>query len=93
MTKKELLEKAIETVADRGTSYGTPLENFSQIALLWSTILKCPVTPHQVALCNIAIKMARLLRTPDHVDSVVDIAGYAACLAEVQEPLHLKEKM
>ena len=29
------------------------------------------------------IKMARLINTPDHRDSQVDLAGYAAILSEV----------
>ena len=85
MTKAELLDKAKETVKDRGANYGTPLENFSEIATMFAQILKCPVTPGQVAACMIAVKMCRLARTPNHMDSIVDIAGYAACWAEVAE--------
>jgi len=28
--------------------------------------------------------MARLVHTPNHDDSIIDVAGYAACLKEVQ---------
>ena len=31
----------------------------------------------------IAFKLARLIPTPDYRDGYVDIAGYAACTAEV----------
>lgn len=41
--------------------------------------------PHDVAIMNMLIKVARLAKNPQHHDSVVDIAGYAACLADVQE--------
>ena len=41
------------------------------------------VTPAQVALCLIDLKLARLTRDPSHLDSIVDVAGYAACLREV----------
>jgi hypothetical protein len=41
------------------------------------------VTPAQVALCLIDLKLARLARDPRHVDSILDVAGYAAVLAEV----------
>ena len=37
----------------------------------------------QVALCLIDLKLARLAHQPDHLDSMVDIAGYAAVLREV----------
>jgi hypothetical protein len=35
------------------------------------------------ALCLIDLKLARLTRDPSHLDSIVDVAGYAACLREV----------
>ena len=38
-----------------------------------------------VAVMMILIKAARLAESPDHHDSAVDIAGYAACLAMVQK--------
>ena len=85
MKKAELLDKAKDTVKDREESYGTPLENFHEIATMWRAILKVPITPGQVAACMIAVKMCRLARTPNHLDSIVDIAGYAACWAEIAE--------
>lgn len=35
----------------------------------------------------IQVKIARLLNTPDHLDSVVDIAGYANTYALILERL------
>jgi hypothetical protein len=46
-------------------------------------LLGVAVTPAQVALCLIDLKLARLTRDPSHLDSVVDVAGYAAILSEV----------
>ena len=92
MTKAELLDKAKDTVKDRGASYGTPLENFSEIAMMWRQILKAPVTPSQVAACMVAVKLCRLARTPGHMDSIIDIAGYAACWAEVAEASQTKSE-
>ena len=42
------------------------------------------VTATQVGLCLIDLKLARLVGDPKHLDSLLDIAGYAACLAEVR---------
>jgi hypothetical protein len=41
------------------------------------------VTPAQVVLCLIDLKLARLAHDPAHWDSLRDIAGYAAVLREV----------
>jgi hypothetical protein len=57
--------------------------NFTAIAARWSLVLGISVTPAQVALCLIDLKLARLTRDPSHLDSIVDVVGYAACLREV----------
>jgi len=53
------------------------------IAARWSITLGHPVTPAQVALCMIDLKLARLAYDPRHLDSLRDVAGYAAVLCEV----------
>ena len=77
MNKFELLQKTAEVIKERGESYGSIVENHTRIAKMWSVILDKYVTTEQVALCMIAVKQARLMETPDHVDSVQDILGYA----------------
>lgn len=80
-----MLEHAAEIIKDRGKRYGPIKQNHERIAALWSVLLGHPVTPVQVAMCMIGVKMARLMESPEHADSAVDIAGYAACLRECQE--------
>ena len=66
--------------AVRGERYGHPAENFARIASLWEPILGVEVSPQQVGLAMIAVKLARLIETPDDEDSIRDLAGYAATL-------------
>ena len=80
-----MLLDAFTTIAERGRDYGPILKNHERIAALWSTLLDHPVTPVQVAMCMTALKLSRLMETPDHADSAVDIAGYAACIRECQK--------
>jgi class 3 adenylate cyclase len=70
-------------VTRRRREYGEPVELFDRIARRWSLTLGTKVSPAQVALCLIDLKLARLARDPRHLDSVVDVAGYAAVLREV----------
>lgn len=65
----------------RSDDYGDPDVNHQRIADLWSGILQKPIQPHEVYLCMIAVKMSRVMQSPRHRDSWLDIAGYAA-LAE-----------
>ena len=61
---------------DRNTTYGHPLDDFSRTAQMWSALLGTPVTPEQVGLCMIAVKLSRECHLPKR-DNLVDIAGYA----------------
>ncbi len=83
MNATMLLQHAVGVVEQRERIYGSPEALFAQIAARWSLVLGITVTPAQVALCLIDLKLARLTRDPSHLDSIVDVAGYAACLREV----------
>ena len=78
-----LLEQATRTLAERGESYGSPHPLFENVAKRWSLTLGIEVTAAQVVLCLIELKLARLNSTSKHHDSIVDIAGYAAILNEI----------
>jgi len=83
MNGEMLLKHAAGVIADRHRRYGEPETLFDQVAKRWSLVLGHAVTPTQVALCLIDLKLARLSLDPSHLDSIVDVAGYAACLREV----------
>jgi len=78
-----LAEAAKIVSQDRNSAYGEPEDNFGRIAALWSAWLGIQITNVDVAALLLLVKVARLQATPNHVDSWVDIAGYAACGAEV----------
>ena len=85
MNKIDALAAAIHAVEARGESYGDVRQNHQRIAALWSVVLGQDVTPEQVALCMTCLKVARLIETPAHEDSWIDIAGYGACGAEIAD--------
>lgn len=88
----DLLSIAAATITGaRQSDYGDKRQNFSQIAMIWQGILAPKIqpgqhiTPEDVALCMMGVKMARLSKSPDHIDSQVDIAGYAGCFNQLQQ--------
>ena len=84
MNRSECLDKAKEIVnGARQENYGKPERNFNQIALYWSIYLDHDVSATDVALMMVLMKLARLQNKPDHEDSWIDIAGYAANGAEI----------
>ena len=48
-------------------------------------MLNINVSVSQVYLCLLLLKVARLVVTPHHKDSRIDIAGYASLGGEVDE--------
>jgi hypothetical protein len=92
MNKNELLDACKVALNSRGQHYGKVLENHNRIAKIWSIILGSDVTEEQVALMMVGLKVARLIETPDHQDSILDIAGYAAVMSECVEEKKTKTK-
>ncbi|MGE0716347.1 MAG: DUF6378 domain-containing protein [Alphaproteobacteria bacterium] len=95
MDRKETLDAAAACVLkDRTGTYGAPEDNFRETAELWTPLFRRLVElaggnpksvrlePWMVAWMMGQLKAARLLCTPAHADSWVDVAGYAACGAE-----------
>ena len=83
MTSWSILGHTAKVLEERRDDYGEAADQFSAIAARWSITLGISVTPAQVALCMIDLKLARLTYDPRHIDSVVDVIGYAALLREV----------
>jgi len=81
--RTEFLDEIAGILTDREDQYGAPERLFREIARVWSMILSFEVEPEQVALCMMAVKLARLSRNWSHADSIRDVAGYAAILSQL----------
>mgnify|MGYP000381944829 CR=1 FL=1 len=89
MTRESILDQAKQIVMqDRNLDYGSPEDNFRDIADLWNTYLSSgnweerQLEPHDVAVMMILVKISRLKTSPSKEDHWVDIAGYSACGAQ-----------
>jgi hypothetical protein len=72
----------------RRSAYGTPEANFERISALWTGYAKAkgwPIefTASDVSPLMILMKLARIVESPTHLDSMVDTVGYALTMAEV----------
>lgn len=89
MTRKEFLEAVGKCILqDRNSTYSGPEDNFRRTAQIWNAVMEGRLvsgkefTPQDVAMLLCGLKLARLNTSPDHMDSWVDMAGYAGCGAE-----------
>ena len=85
-TREKILDAAKERVCGkREEDYGSPEDNFALIARLWNTYMgDCVVDAHDVASMMALLKIARIKTGRPKVDNYVDLAGYAACAAEIR---------
>ena len=83
MTAAEALAQVQNIIQQRGESYGNARSNMAETAKRISLTLGYTVTPENVCLLMIDLKLARLKETPAHLDSVLDVMGYAALMAEL----------
>jgi hypothetical protein len=84
MNREEILQEALRlTSTDRQKNYGEPLINHQRIADIWTVLLGVEVSPSQVALCMVGVKLARLVETPDHEDSFIDLCAYGSIAGEI----------
>ena len=84
--RAEILSEAAQAITvDRAATHGDVERNFEMIAAIWSARLGVNLRPDQVAIMLIDLKTARAWGNPAHRDNWVDMAGYAACGAEVAQ--------
>ena len=83
MNGPQLLEHAADLISRRRREYGEPVDVFEAVAKRWSLVFGTKVTVAQVVIALLDVKLVRLSSNPAHLDSEVDVAGYAACLREV----------
>nr|DAH69897.1 MAG TPA: coiled-coil domain-containing protein [Caudoviricetes sp.] len=84
-TRKEILKQATDAVCtDREGQYGSPEDNFRRIADLWTAYWGgYPFEPKDVAMMMSLLKIARIATGKHKDDNYIDLAGYAACGAEL----------
>lgn len=84
----QLLDTARAAVIDRHATYGPPMQHFGRtvgmVNSLFADVLRRPLTVADWARIMLLDKLARDLGPKPHADNAVDLAGYAACLAECQ---------
>ena len=86
LPREECLDTAKKLITgDRQDAYGPPSESFGDMAEIMNAlgVGHGTLTATDIVLFNIVQKLRRLSVTPNHTDSWVDLAGYAALGFEI----------
>lgn len=90
-TREAVLDEAKSlVVGDRNSQYGEPYDDFLKVAEALNAYgYRGPgdrkIMPRDVPFFQALVKLSRLIQSPTKRDSWVDLAGYAACGAEVAD--------
>lgn len=85
-TRRRVLSEAEKCVCgQREHEYGVPEDSFEMIGKFWTVYLDyaTKIDAHDVAAMMALLKIARISKSPDHMDSWCDLAGYASCGGEI----------
>lgn len=85
---EQMLREVIAVINQRRASYGSPLEHWlrtvGMLNAAFGHLLKRPLTPTEWGVIMQIDKIARFLGPNRTADGPIDMAGYAACIAEVE---------
>lgn len=83
-----------DIVKERGEIYGHPYNDFGKVVRMVGPIQESNIEPRlKHALYMVQVKIARLLQTQDHQDSIDDIYGYMKTYEMVLERLKSQMKV
>lgn len=83
MKAQRYLQKTQDTIKQRGDAYGPIQPSMERAAVFASLLIGKNLTAFDLSRIMMAVKLSRLSVDPKHVDSWLDLAGYAAISVEL----------
>jgi hypothetical protein len=78
----QILNDATRSITDHMIDYGEPAANYERASAIVSLMLGKPVTPWEIAVIKLAVKLSRIAETPDLRKSYVEAIACAALAGE-----------
>jgi hypothetical protein len=88
----DILNEATRSITDHMVDYGEPGANYERASTLVSLILNKPITPYEIAMIKLAVKLSRIAETPDLRKSYVEMIACAALAGEFVNASHITTK-
>ena len=78
-----VLDEAAAIIGERGANYGGVEDNFTNISLIMARTTNRMLSPYDIAMLMVAVKLARISQSPGKRDSYVDAINYLAFACEL----------
>jgi hypothetical protein len=88
----EILTEATRSIVDHNIDYGVPAKNYERASALASMILNKPITPYEIMIIKLAVKLSRIAETPDLRSSYVELIACASLAGEFVNASHITTK-
>lgn len=79
----KVLDEAAAIIGERGKSYGGVEECFTKISLLFSRTTGRMLSPYDVAMLMVCVKLARMNQSPGKRDNYLDCINYLSFACEL----------
>jgi hypothetical protein len=78
-----VLDEAKEIIGERGQNYGGIEDNFTNISLIMARSTNRMLSPYDIAMLMVAVKLSRISQSPGKRDSYLDAINYLAFACEL----------
>lgn len=78
MNHKELLGQTVNTLRERAAQYGPEEPCFERIAAMSSIVLNKSVSPYDIAMIMVCVKLGRMQENRNNADNYIDSIAYMA---------------
>lgn len=85
MNPHNFLSEAAAIIGERGHDYGGVEDNFQKAADIANAVLGRALTPYDIAMVMVSVKLARMRVSPDKRDNYLDCAAYLAFATELRK--------
>jgi Domain of unknown function (DUF6378) len=91
-THLHILDEATRSITDHMVDYGEPAANYERASALVSLILNKPITPYEITMIKLAVKLSRIAETPDLRKAYIEMIACAALAGEFVNAGHITTK-
>lgn len=79
----KVLDEAADIIGERGVNYGGVEDNFTNISLIMARTTNRMLSPYDIAMLMVAVKLARISQSPGKRDSYIDAINYLSFACEL----------